>query len=534
MSTDRGAPPLPDADISPTLAPRVGRALDLATGHVLATQRDNGSWLAIPAPRITETALCTLALARSPHPGAVRAAGRGRAWLADGAVPQDHHPVAQAVETALLSLALDTGGPVDVSHPSFADQALSARARLLQAIALHTGRAIRSDTTAEALRTLLATAVAAGGQLKRWTQVELWSTHVLVETHFGDRTAARRTARRIADQQSPSGDFFANPVTTALAALALQAVDPDTAAARRCTDYLLSSQLPDGTWRFSTSDVWDTTLTVRAFHGAAAFDRHGLPAAVTFLVAAQNPDGGWPYRSGVESDNDTTAAALIALSGVSGAPGATIRAGLRHLARQQTADGLWRTWQSAQDPPVDDVIAHVVTALDRHQGHHRVQLATARHWLAERLVERGRWHAGWYQGLPYATAEVLPALAPAARQDGHPAARALAETRNPDGGWPVEAGGPSTPAATGLALAALERGGLLAGTCEAGEKSWVSGLDYLVQTQREDGTWPGVPLMYGPRPLLTHSPTHTHAFTVDGLFAGQRRLRRAAERDGAA
>ena len=191
-----------------------------------------------------------------------------------------------------------------------------------------------------------------------------------METHFGDRTSARQAARRVADEQSPSGDFFANPVTTALAALALQAAAPGTAAARRCAEYLLTSQLPDGTWRFSTSDVWDTSLTVRAFHGAPAFDRHGLPAAVAFLVAAQNPDGGWPYRLGVESDNDTTAAVLIALDGASGAPGTTIRAGLRHLVRQQTADGLWRTWQSAGDPPVDDVVAHVVTALARHSGRH--------------------------------------------------------------------------------------------------------------------------------------------------------------------
>ncbi|GAA5609501.1 prenyltransferase [Streptomyces platensis] len=522
MSTGPALPSIPDAQLSPTLATRVSRALALATRHTLSTQRDNGSWLATPAPRITETALCTLALARSPHPGAVRAAERGRAWLAHGAAPQNHHPVAHAVETALLSLALDTGGPIDVSHPSFADRALSARARLLQAIALYTGRATSGGTGPAALRTQLATAVAAQGRLKRWTQVELWSAHALVEAHFGDRISARHAARMVAEQQSLSGDFFANPVTTALAGLALQAAAPGTAAARRCAEYLLTSQLPDGTWRFSTSDVWDTALTMRAFHGAAAFDRHGLPSAVAFLVAAQNPDGGWPYRLGVESDNDTTAAVLIALGGASGAPETTLRAGLRHLARQQTADGLWRTWQSAGDPPVDDVVAHVVTALDRHSDRHRVQLAAARGWLTERLREQGCWHPGWYRGLPYATAEVLPALAAAVPEGGHPAARTLAACRNPDGGWPVEATGPSAPAATGLALTALEHGGLLH------EEHWAPGLGYLVENQRDDGTWPGVPLMYGPRPLLTHYPTHTQAFAVGGLLAGQRRLHHAA------
>ncbi|MFD7663814.1 hypothetical protein [Streptomyces sp. NPDC059788] len=50
-----------------------------------------------------------------------------------------------------------------------------------------------------------------------------------MEAHFGDRTAARCAARALADEQSPSADFFANPVTTALASLALQA-----AARHRC------------------------------------------------------------------------------------------------------------------------------------------------------------------------------------------------------------------------------------------------------------------------------------------------------------
>ncbi|WP_179084091.1 prenyltransferase/squalene oxidase repeat-containing protein [Streptomyces rectiverticillatus] len=550
----------------------MNRSLTLATRHALATQRDNGSWLATPSPRITETALGTLALSlsRSLHPGAGRAAERGLAWLTGSAAPQNHHPVAHAVESALLSLALDTGGPVDVSHPAFTDEALAARARLVQAVALHRGRAARGGTAPETLRKELAAAVAAPGRLKRWTRVELWSAHALVELHIGDRNAARRAALTIAEEQSPAGDFSGSPVATALAALALQAAAPGSAAAHRCTEHLIAGQLPDGTWRFSTSDVWDTALTVRSFRGNPAFDRHGLPAAVAFLVAAQNPDGGWPYRLGVESDNDTTAAALIALAGVDdGATAGTVRAGLRHLARQQTSDGLWRTWQSAGDPPVDDVVAHVVTALDRHRGHHHVPLAAARTWLTGRFGERGRWQAGWYRGLPYATAEVLPALGTTAHHEkgtpahhnkgttalhdkgttahhqsaavhsggatphppGHPAARALAATRNPDGGWPVEAGGPSTPAATGLALAALERGGLVGG--EHDETCWAPGLGHLLETQRGDGTWPGVPLMYGPRPLLTHFPTHTHAFVVDGLFAGQRRLR-AAGGDAAA
>ncbi|PAU48649.1 prenyltransferase [Streptomyces albireticuli] len=531
MSTGPGIPPsgpssrrsfssgISEARMSSVLRPRVEHALAQATRHVLAAQRDDGSWLAVPAPRVTETALCTLALGHSPLSADGGAAARGRAWLAVSGTPQDHHPVAHAMETALLSLALGTSAPVDMSHPSFTDRALSARARLLQAVALHTGRVTIGGPGPDVLRGNLSAAVSDPGRLKRWTRVELWAAQTLVEASFGNHTGALRTARLIADQQAPEGDFFGNPVTTALAALALQAAAPGTAAARRCRAYLRKRQLPDGTWRFSTSDVWDTALTVRTFRGDAAFDRHGLPAAVAFLVAAQNADGGWPYRSGLESDNDTTASVLVALTGADGTSRATaVRAGLRHLAGQQTADGLWRTWQSAGDPPVDDVIAHVVVALDSHPGRHEVPLTAARGWLNDRFREQGRWHGGWYRGLPYATAEVLPALGTVVRAGGHPAARALAGARHPDGGWPAEAGGPSTPATTGLALTALDRGGVLDAA------HWAAGLDYLLANQRADGTWPGVPLMYGPRPLLTQYPTHTHAFAAGGLFAGRRRL----------
>ena len=41
--------------------------------------------------------------------------------------------------------------------------------------------------------------------------------------------------------------------------------------------------------------------------------------------------------------------------------------------------------------------------------------------------------------------------------------------------------------------------------------------------QRADGTWPGTPDMFGPRPLLSHFVTHTQAFVVGGIRAALRR-----------
>lgn len=494
------------------LQTRLATALRAAVMHCVSAQRDNGSWHVEPDPRITETALGAIALMQSRRGECQAAVQRARAWLRV-AHPQRHDPAAELIEETLRSQALGEDTRLELGHPVLAAPVLSGRLRLLQVIALRLGRRATGDADPRTLRRELTAACNRTGPLKRWSRVELWSAHALVEAHFGDRDRALHAVTRIAEEQADDGGFFANPVSSAMACLALQTVAPESTEASRCRNYLLRSQLPDGTWRFCSSDSWDTTLTIRAFHGEPAFDNQALPRAVEFLLAAQNEDGGWPFRSGVESDNDTTGAALIALA-CSQAPNETIHRGLQHVAGQQLPDGLWRTWQSAGDPPAEDVVAHVVTALGCYPQDHAIAVERAREWLVERYKQRGRWSASWYHGHPYAVAEVLPALAP-----GDPARQAsvkeLLRAQNPDGGWSPEPGEASCPSSTGQALAAMAQAGVHDENC------WEAGTRYLLGTQREDGSWVGEPLMYGPRPLLTHYQTHTQAFAVMGLRAAQ-------------
>ena len=48
---------------------------------------------------------------------------------------------------------------------------------------------------------------------------------------------------------------------------------------------------------------------------------------------------------------------------------------------------------------------------------------------------------------------------------------------------------------------------------------------WLVDSQRPDGSWSGVPEMLGPRPLVSHYPSQTHAFAASGVVLAARLTR---------
>ncbi|MDQ0765500.1 prenyltransferase/squalene oxidase repeat-containing protein [Streptomyces canus] len=485
------------------------QVLTLATEWCAARQCANGGWVSIPDPRVTETALGCLALKRT----ADVASRQARRWLR-GAVVQRHHPAAEAFETALRSLALDEHCVLDLRSPEFAGTVVSARARLIQVLALWKGRSVLGGLDPVELRETIRRGCDASGdtRLKPWSKAELFAAMTLVEAYAANWGTAGEAAGELQKHQSPDGSFYGNPISTALAFLALDAVAPRTSQWSDARRWLIGNQRSDGTWRFCSSDVWDTTLMMRAFNGVPLFDRECRPRAIEFLCRTQNDDGGWPFSAHLESDNDSSSAALIALAGRH-LHTDRVRRAISYFADRQTADGLWRTWQFSEDPAVPDVVAHVISALSRHAGEHSIPLDRARAWLAETRGPTGRRAAGWYRGFPYATSELVEALEhqPAAVS----AANELASTQNPDGGWSPEPGEESCASATGLALTALYRAEV--SDCDR----WLAGTDYLVRTQRADGTWPGQPEMYGPRPLLTHFQTQTHAFVTMGVRAAQ-------------
>jgi squalene-hopene/tetraprenyl-beta-curcumene cyclase len=49
-------------------------------------------------------------------------------------------------------------------------------------------------------------------------------------------------------------------------------------------------------------------------------------------------------------------------------------------------------------------------------------------------------------------------------------------------------------------------------------------LGYRVDRQEADGSWGGKPELFGPRPLVYHLRTNTHAFAGLGLMTAWRRV----------
>jgi squalene-hopene/tetraprenyl-beta-curcumene cyclase len=190
--------------------------------------------------------------------------------------------------------------------------------------------------------------------------------------------------------------------------------------------------------------------------------------AIPWLLGMQNKNGGW---AAFDRDNTT-----------------------RFLTRIPFAD-----FGELLDPPSVDVTAHVVEAL----GVYGKDLSDpvvdrACRYIRREQEEDGPWFGRWGVNYIYGTAAVLPALEMVGEDMNNPAVRLarrwLVNHQNEDGGWGESCGsymddnlrgrGPSTPSQTGWALMALVAGG-----CHDHDRNLIHGLEFLLSSQRGDGTW---------------------------------------------
>jgi squalene-hopene/tetraprenyl-beta-curcumene cyclase len=225
--------------------------------------------------------------------------------------------------------------------------------------------------------------------------------------------------------------------------------------------------------------------------------------------------GGWAFEFDNDNypDTDDTAEVVLALRRVATPSRDAIDRGLAWLTGMQSKDGGWGAFDADNtrnlvnklpfcdfgaviDPPSADVTAHIVEAFAAEGRSAEPAARRGVVWLLRAQEPDGSWFGRWGANYLYGTGAVVPALIAAGVKPSKPAIRRavawLEQHQNPDGGWGEDirsytdprwiGRGTSTASQTGWALLALVAAGALTGAAERG-------VDFLVRTQRADGSW---------------------------------------------
>lgn len=287
------------------------------------------------------------------------------------------------------------------------------------------------------------------------------------------------------------------------------------------------------------SPVWDTALVMRGLVDSGLAPNH--PALVRggeWLIEKQilsygdwavknttGKPGAWAFEfeNRFYPDVDDTAVVMMALQGVK-LPNENLKKqaifrALNWVASMQCVDGGWAAfdlnnnadWLNAVpygdlkamiDPNTADVTARVLEMLGRcGLSIDKYNCDRALAYLAKEQEPEGCWFGRWGVNYIYGTSGVLAALALVApkshRQNIERGAAWLVSCQNNDGGWgetcrsyndpSLKGKGESTASQTAWALIGLLAAGEATGNYakEAIER----GVNYLVETQRADGTW---------------------------------------------
>ena len=287
------------------------------------------------------------------------------------------------------------------------------------------------------------------------------------------------------------------------------------------------------------SPVWDTAWCLRALiESGLAPDHPTLVKAGEWLLDKQILDygdwavknkgvtpGGWAFEfdNRFYPDLDDSAVVVMALSGLNLPDEAqkqqAIARCLNWMASMQCKPGGWaafdldndQDWinlipygdlKAMIDPNTADVTARVLEMLGEcnlSMNDRRVQKAIA--YLINEQETDGSWFGRWGVNYIYGTSGVLSALSLIApsqcRSQIQRGAAWLVACQNPDGGWGetcasydnphLKGKGNSTASQTAWALIGIMAA--MEGTQFTADAAVTKGIEYLLGTQRSDGTW---------------------------------------------
>ena len=347
------------------------------------------------------------------------------------------------------------------------------------------------------------------------------------------RAALHRAENWIVERQEADGSWggIQPPWVYSLIALRLQGYGLDhpvmQAGLRGLDDFTINDERGRRI-EACQSPVWDTALAVTALADAGlSREDPVLRAAARFLLSEEitvqgdwslrRPElapGGWAFEFENDSypDIDDAAEVILALGRTAEPANGADRRGIAWIEGMQCHDGGWAAFDVDNfqtlcrelpfcdfgeliDPPSADVTAHVLEALGPRE-HSTVAVHNGVAWLLRAQEADGSWFGRWGANYIYGTGAAIPGLVAAGVSTSNSAIRRgvdwLEAHQNADGGWgedlrsyrdPAYRGrGASTPSQTAWALL-----GLLA----AGERSesLERGIEYLVNTQKDDGSW---------------------------------------------
>jgi squalene-hopene/tetraprenyl-beta-curcumene cyclase len=275
---------------------------------------------------------------------------------------------------------------------------------------------------------------------------------------------------------------------TGIGAYALGQTDPRHPALRRAADWLLAKEVrrkgdwavkrpntePSG-WAFEYGnefypDIDDTAMVTLALSEAQSSDAAAQEAcqkrALDWLLAMQSSDGGW---AAFDADNNW-----------------------EFLNKVPFADH-----NAMLDPTCPDITGRVLEALAAHhidRNHRAVRRGVE--WLVRNQRPDGSWYGRWGVAYIYGTCFALRGLAASGESDREAhvlrAGEWLRSVQNADGGWGESCesydkglfvSAESTPSQTAWALMGLIAGG------DENSLSVQHGIEYLLETQRADGSW---------------------------------------------